>query len=38
MNGLIYQADVKTHLKIVTVALIAAIIVALIGIEAHVGV
>ena len=37
MNGLIYQADVRTHVKIVTVALAAAIAVAMIGIKAHIG-
>ena len=38
MNALISEADVKTHLKIVIVSLIAAIIIVALGIRAHVGV
>jgi len=37
MNALIYRADIKTHMKIVAVALVAAILIALIGIQAHIG-
>ncbi len=36
MNALIYRADIKTHVKIVAVALIAAILIALMGIQAHI--
>lgn len=37
MHALIYDADAKTHIKIVAVALIAAILIVLIGIHAHLG-
>ena len=36
MNALVYRADIKTHVKIVAVALIAAILIALMGIQAHI--
>lgn len=38
MSASIYDADVKTHLKVVIVSLIAAILIMLIGIQWHVGV
>ena len=38
MTASIYHADVKTYLKIVGLALIAALIIAAIGIQAHVGI
>jgi hypothetical protein len=38
MSVSISDADVKTHLKIVVVSLIAAILIVVIGIRAHVGV
>jgi hypothetical protein len=38
MNTVIYQADVKTHVKIVAVALMAAIIIAVIAVQANIGV
>jgi hypothetical protein len=37
MNALIYRADINTHMKIVALALVAAIFIALIGIQAHIG-
>ncbi|MGO4714683.1 hypothetical protein [Bradyrhizobium sp. 2TAF24] len=37
MNHSIYSADRSTHLKIVVVALVAAIVVAGVGITAHIG-
>jgi hypothetical protein len=37
MHALIYDADAKTHIKIVAVALITAILIVLIGIHAHLG-
>ncbi len=38
MTASIYHADVKTHLEIVVLTLIAALIIAAIGIQAHVGI
>jgi len=38
MSASIRDADVNTHLKIVIVSLIAAILIVVIGIRAHVGV
>jgi hypothetical protein len=37
MNALIYQADIKTHVKIIAVALIPAILIAAIAIQEHIG-
>lgn len=37
MNALINQADSKTHLKIIVVALFAAILIVVMGIRAHIG-
>ena len=37
MNALVYRADIKTYVKIVAVALIAAILIALMGIQVHIG-
>ena len=37
MNALINQADSKTHLKIIVVALVAAILIVVMGIQAHIG-
>ena len=37
MTALIDHADVNTHVKIVAIALIAAIVVMVIGIHAHIG-
>ena len=37
MNALIYQADINTHVKIVVVALIAAILIAVMGVRTHIG-
>ncbi len=37
MNALIDHADINTHVKIVVVALIAAIVIVVMGIRAHVG-
>ena len=36
MNALIYQADLKTYVKIVAVALIPAILIAVMAVQAHI--
>jgi hypothetical protein len=37
MNTVIYQADIQTHVKIVAVALIVGILIALIAVQANIG-
>jgi len=36
MNAVIYQADIETHVKIVAVGLIAAILIAVMAVQAHI--